>query len=529
MFHISPWAAGAGKHWAPKDVFFDDPGKSDGAFSCKRIILLLVFWLILWTVWQFLCIGNAAIDVAENIAWGQNLEWGYDKNPYFGAWFSYGVFRVFHEIFGEYIFYFMCIFSALLGLFAVYLTAKDIFKSKFAAFLVVPLALLIPHFSHWASEFNDDVLSISLYGLTGLFVYRSIRNNTAGTWLAAGFCAGLAIMTKYLAGALLLPLGLLVLFTPEGRACWKKPGIYLGAAVFSLLVLPNVIWVFNHDFIPFKYALARAHLQEIPGWKDHILNFLTVWLDYVSLLVLPLAALLFLSRGKAAQGFLKFDRLFIFSVALGPMILSSAFALVTGGKVLSSWITPYYVFSPLLLVLWYRPIPEIRPLKRFAAMVIIVTVMFLSATAFEYLYRRPYTVRRCNHQVYPGKKIAAVLTREWRAKFAVPCRYVIGNRKDSCFMCYYSPDHPRAFFDHDPKLSPWVAPEDIRKQGAVIIWRSETPPAYVEQYPDALHLQPIVLERQIPGWLRPFVPAPRKETFFTVLIPPRVQTAKTVQ
>ena len=74
-------------------------------FSVRKVILLLCFWLVLWTTWQHLCIGNAAIDVAENIAWGQNFDWGYDKNPYFGAWVSYAVFRLFHGIFGEYIFF----------------------------------------------------------------------------------------------------------------------------------------------------------------------------------------------------------------------------------------------------------------------------------------------------------------------------------------------------------------------------------------------------------------------------------------
>ena len=105
MFHISSWTENAKKHWSPIDVFFDEPGKCDGAFSGRKVLLLLVFWLALWTTWQLLCISNAANDVAENIAWGQNFDWGYDKNPYFGAWVSYAVFRLFHGIFGEYIFF----------------------------------------------------------------------------------------------------------------------------------------------------------------------------------------------------------------------------------------------------------------------------------------------------------------------------------------------------------------------------------------------------------------------------------------
>ncbi|MBR4662684.1 MAG: glycosyltransferase family 39 protein [Lentisphaeria bacterium] len=123
---------------------FDEPGEYDGVFTVRRVLLLLGCWMVLWIVCFSLCIGNAGIDVAENIAWGQNFDWGYDKNPYFGAWLSYAVYRLFHGSLGEYVFYFMSQLSAMLGLFAVYLLAGDIFKSRFAAFLVVPLAFLIP-------------------------------------------------------------------------------------------------------------------------------------------------------------------------------------------------------------------------------------------------------------------------------------------------------------------------------------------------------------------------------------------------
>ena len=461
--YMGSWIARVKKHLTPDDVFFDDPEKSDGALSCRQVILLLGSWLVLWTLWQSLCIGNAAIDVAENIAWGQNFDWGYDKNPYFGAWFSYAVYRLFHASIGEYIFYFVSLLSAMLGIFAVYLLGRDIFKSQFSASLIIPLALLIRYFSLSASEFNDDILSIPLYGLTGLFFYRSVRNNTVGAWLAVGFCAGLALMTKYLAGALLLPLGLLLLFTPEGRACWKKPGIYLGAALFCLLILPNVFWVVSHDFISIRYALARANLEKMPSWDAHIFNFLIAWGNYLVLLILPLGALFFLPRGKD-PGFPKFDRLFVFSVALGPMIITSLFALLTGGKIISSWLTPFFVFVPLYLILCYRPVPARRPLKLLVALVIIFTVIHLGVMANEFLYSRPYTGKHCNHQVYPGKKITAILTKAWREQFGVPCSYVIGNREDSCYMCYYSPDHPRAFFDHDQRLSSWIKPEEIRER-----------------------------------------------------------------
>ena len=514
------WLKNLQRHFTPGDAVFDEPGKCDAAFSCKRVLLLLGTWLILWGVWQSLCIGNAAIDVAENIAWGQNFDWGYDKNPYFGAWISYAIYWLFHDSLGEYVFYFVSQFSAMLGVFSVYLIARDIFKSRFTAFLVVPLALLIPYFSHSSSEFNDDMISIALYGLTGLFFYRSVKRSSTGSWLVFGLCAGLALMTKYLAAALLFPLGLLLLITPEGRACWKKPGIYLGAAICILLVLPNLFWIFGHDFIAIKYAFSRANLQEMPDLSDHFIHFLEACGDYVVMLFLPWGALFLLSRGKN-PGFPKFDRLFIFAAGLGPMTLSALFALITGGEVNSAWLTPYFVFAPLLLVFSYRPVPTCNQMKRFTALVIIFTVMAMLTTANEYLHDRPYVRNNCSHQVYPGKKVAKILTKEWHDRFARPCPYVIGKRTDSCFFCYYSPDHPRAFFDNDRSLSQWIDPEDIRKQGAIIVWSSRIEPDYLKQYPGALRLPTIKLERQIPPWFRAIVPiSPKKDDYQAVIVPP---------
>ena len=512
------WISRLKEHFFGEQTLFDEPSQYDDAFSGKRVLLFLFFWLALWTIWPSLCVGNVAIDVAENVAWGQNFDWGYDKNPYFGAWFSYAVFRLFPTGICEYVFYFMSQLSAMLGLFAVHLLAREIFKSRFTAFLVIPLALLVPYFSHSGYEFNDDMLSISLYGLTGLFFYRSVGSNSTGNWLAAGLCAGLALMTKYLAGALLAPLGPLLIITPEGRACWKKPGIYLGAALFCLLVLPNAVWVFTHDFVAVKYALARAEIGETPGLKDHVFNFLAAWGEYLLMLPIAFAALLFLPRGKARE-IPKFDRLFILAAALGPMMFSSLFALLTGGRILPSWLTPYFVFAPLFLIWLYRPVFARCQLKYLAALVILFAVGSMTVTVNEFLYHRPSRKKRCDHQVYPGRKLAAILTKSWRDKFAAPCPYVIGGRKESCYMCYYSPDHPRAFFDHDRRLSPWIDPEDLRKQGAVIIWRG-SPPEYLKLYPDALPLPPMSVERQIPAWVRTFAPAPKKDTYYAAFVPP---------
>ena len=201
-------------HFRSSDSAASETYGQEKMFSFRNFAWILLAWMIIWTVWPSLCIGNVSIDVAENIAWGDNFQFGYDKNPYFGAWLSWAAFRICPS---EYVFYWMSQIAATLGLAAVYLLTAEVTGSRFSGFIAGLSALLIPFFSHSACEFNDDVISIALWGWSALCFYRAVKKDSLKSWIGAGVFAGLALMTKYLAGALLLPLGLLLFFTPEGR------------------------------------------------------------------------------------------------------------------------------------------------------------------------------------------------------------------------------------------------------------------------------------------------------------------------
>ena len=503
----------------------DDGGVSasdDARFSTRSLLWLLVGWMCLWTLLPTLCIGNVSVDVAENVAWGQNFDWGYDKNPYFGAWVTFAIFKLLPTSIAEYVFYGVSQLSVMIGLFSVHLMARELFKDRFSAFITVLAALLVPFFSNCAFEFNDDILCIALYGLTALFYLRGVKKNDPANWLAFGLCSGLAIMTKYLAGIMPLSLGILLLATPDGRKCLKKPWIYLGVALCFLLVLPNIIWLFRHDFVTFTYAFGRAKLDEPRTLGLRLANFFATWSYFLSLLIMPAIAILIFRRAGKRPEPVGFDRWFILTVALAPTALSSLFALTTGGRVMIPWTMPYYLFVTLPMVMFYRPCPEPRSLRLFGAFLIIVTVVLALVFGYDHLYRHPYRQKkRCNHNVYPGREIAAKLTAEWHSRFDRPCPYVIGIRKLACNMCYYSPDHPRAFFEHDIRQSQWIDPADIKKQGALILWDQDVP-SYLKKYgPRLIRLGKLKFPRAIPWWMRSWAPAPPEYILNAAVIAPK--------
>ena len=508
------------EHFRASDSEAAEAYGQDRMFSFRNFVWILFAWMILWTVWPSLCIGNVSIDVSENIAWGSNFQFGYDKNPYFGAWLSIAVFRICPS---EYVFYWMSQIAATLGLASVYLLTWEVTRSRFAAFVAGLAAMLIPFFSHSACEFNDDVISIALWGWSALCFCRAVKRDSLRSWLGAGLFAGLALMTKYLAGALLLPLGVLLLITAEGRKCWKRPGMYLAGAVFLVLVVPNLVWLCRHNFIAISYAMDRARLDTPTGLAARLGFVLDTAGQFISRLILPLAALLIFRRSSKKTPD-AFGRNLIIAAALAPIALSLLFILTTGGEVLTPWLTPYFVFSTPLMVLWYRPLPERRTFRCFAAVMIVAAALFTVFFGYEFLHKRPYLRRSVTYNVWPGRAVADSVTRQWHERYRKPLPYVIGDRTVTCNVVFYSPDRPAAFFDHLVELSPWIDPADVRRRGAVILWTGNTPPRYTGDYAQRLVMLPdINAERAGVAWYRKLAGPLRTVTVHAAILPPETK------
>jgi hypothetical protein len=49
-------------------------------------------------------------------------------------------------------------------------------------------------------------------------------------------------------------------------------------------------------------------------------------------------------------------------------------------------------------------------------------------------------------------------------------RYVIGDVWPAGNVAWYADDRPHVFLDGNPRISPWIDPDDLKKSGGVIIW-----------------------------------------------------------
>ncbi len=302
-------------------------------FASRTFWVVAAVWIFIWSLLPALCVGNVFIDVAENVAWGMHFQPGYDKNPYFGAWLTY----FFYDMFGtEAVSYVLSQFFVFMSLFAMWSMGKRMFHSGFHALVAVLVMLIIPYFSHSACEFNDDVIEIGLWAVMILFFHRALDGQDVWDWAAVGVAGGLAVMTKYLGVAICVSLATLLVILPEGRKSWRRPGIYIAAAIFWALVIPNLVWLYNHDFIAFHYAGGRSVEKTVVVPFPRIVNPLRLIGNYIVPLLLPVAALaVFFRRGRRAV-VLRRDMIFLLPVMFGPFVLSLLFSLATGGKIIQS-------------------------------------------------------------------------------------------------------------------------------------------------------------------------------------------------
>ena len=61
----------------------------------KSLTFFLFSHLIIWTIVPSISNTNLPLDTIEALAWGSNLDWGYNKHPPASAWFVEFLYNIF--------------------------------------------------------------------------------------------------------------------------------------------------------------------------------------------------------------------------------------------------------------------------------------------------------------------------------------------------------------------------------------------------------------------------------------------------
>ena len=456
----------------PLKGIFDIETDSEGRKSFKWLVIFCIALFALWSALPMILLENTYIDILENIVWSRHFQFGYDKNPYFGAWLTQACYILSGH--GIWINYVLSQLSVLIGFLCVWKLARS-FLPPLQSLISVMLLTGVLFYGSKTIEFNDDVLEIALWSLSMLFFHRALTKQQLLDWLFVGLWTGLAFMTKYYGLVLFASMGLVMLLTKEGRGSFRKPGPWLSLALFLVLSLPNIVWLWQNDFVAIRYAMGRAKLsgKTISDPLRHLTQPLDFLQRMLSVIVPTLIAfsVIFFRRDKSLPESTPFNRIFFSVLCWGPFAFTFVFSIITASSIRYSWMTPGFLLVGIFMVMFWRPLVNNLRFGLLLLFVLVFSLVCAGIFSVQILYTQPYLKKNCSYETFPGAELSKDLTSLWRETYGTPLKYVIGEREEACNIAVFSKDSPEAFFSANLQYSQWIKREDIVREGAVIVWK----------------------------------------------------------
>ena len=226
--------------------------------------------LIFWTLIPSLTNQNLPLDIIEALAWGSNLDWGFNKHPPMSAFFP----EIFFQIFGpqDWAYYLLSQIFVIISFYYVFKLSKEIFQNDLLSLISVLLIESIYFYNFTTPEFNVNVCQLPFWAATVYYSWKIYNSNEIKfvDCLLVGLFAAFGFLSKYLFIYLLASIEILFLYLIFFKKEKKFDFKYLFTVeVFLVILVPHLIWLNNNDFVTIKYGLARTGLEQ-SNIIDHI-------------------------------------------------------------------------------------------------------------------------------------------------------------------------------------------------------------------------------------------------------------------
>jgi 4-amino-4-deoxy-L-arabinose transferase-like glycosyltransferase len=393
--------------------------------------------LIFWILVPSLTNQNLPLDTIEALAWGSNLDWGFNKHPPMSAFFP----EVFFQIFGsqDWAYYLLSQIFVVIAFYYVFKFSKEFFNNDLLGLISVLLIEAIYFYNFTTPEFNVNVCQLPFWSLTVYFswkIYTSKEIKFTDCFLV-GLFAAFGFLSKYLFLYLLVSIDLLFIYLIFIKSERKFDFKYLiTIEVFLIVLVPHLIWLNNNEFITITYGLARTGLEQ-SSLIDHIKFPLIFLIKQVGLLI-PFLILVWLLIKKIKFKFdLKDKRLlFLLAINILPILLMFLTSIVTGSKIRTMWMTPFYLFFGALFIYIFQAQININKLKLFV--IGFIFLFFLSPVLYAYV-----SISKDDKRTdYPGKEIAIKTQYAWDQQFNSKINVVYGNEWNAGNLSYHLKSRP---------------------------------------------------------------------------------------
>lgn len=415
-----------------------------------------MLYATLWTVLTVHLDPTVPYDAVEALNWATNAEWGSPKNPWLvGAIMRPAILLGLPMNIYWYASHFV---GVALGMLGVWMLAYRLTLRTSLAWLAMLTLNLSGIINIDIIPYNDNFLLVMLWPWMLLFFYLAITQAPMW-WLAFAITAGLAVMAKYSTAAFVYFILLATVIVPEIRQSYRKPVYYLAIVLGVLIVAPNIVWLWQHNFAAFRWIDSQVRVH----WNGHILiALLSVF--YPSLF---LWGILRFCGGTFAWP-TTIAKQTLCCVYLFPLgIITFWFSFNVGGR-LTEWLQPFFVLAPALLVMCVQLPSEKRLRHSITALFCLAPLVLSGYTAAMLL-----NIKNIGHKFSGVKSFSLDINREWQIRYHQPLRYVGGGYL-SQWLTFYIPSHPQTLTRWSDENRPNIYNarprfDDIIYRGSVLV------------------------------------------------------------
>ena len=404
--------------------------------------IFLFVHLLLWVLAPSLTNKNLPLDTIEALAWGSNLDWGFNKHPPFSAF----AVEIFYQIFGsnDWAYYLLSQLFVIIGFIVVYKFSDEIFNNQKLALLAVLLLEGIYFYNFTTPEFNVNVAQLPFWALTVYYTWRCIKYDKAIDYVFLGLFAGLGILSKYLFIYLIIGIKLVfIYFLRKGKKI-KFSHYFIAGPITLLILLPHIIWLTENNYITIAYGLQRT--GGVGNFIDHLIYPLIFLTKQIGLLIPFLFMSFFLVKKINIKFNLKDKKLvFLLLTIVAPIFFMLLTSMVMGAKIRTMWMTPFYLFAGTLIIYIFKSQINLNKLKKFATIFVILFIF----SPFAYVYVSiTQTEKRTD---FPGKEKAKEVQKLWDEEYKSKINYVIGDEWYAGNLSYHLISRPKWISTNDKR------------------------------------------------------------------------------
>jgi len=397
--------------------------------------IFITIHLILWTLVPSLTNNNLPLDTIEALAWGSNLDWGFNKHPPASAFFV----EVFFQVFGnkDWAYYLLSQIFLVFSFFIIFKFSHEIYKNKIFGLLSVLILEGIYFYNYTTPEFNVYISELPFWTLTVYYAYKAIFRNNFKDWALLGFFSAIGFLSHYLFSYLLLSITFFFIYI-----CFKEKNFnfksLVALEIFIIVTILHFIWLIENNYITVTYGLHRVGTElDDKNLINHIVYPLSFLLKQIGILI-PFWVMLYMlvSKFKFKLNFKDKKFLFLIFINFTPIILIAITSFLTGSKIKTMWLTPFYLYFGLFFIYLFQEKINLKKLKNF-----FISFLFFFILS-PIIYSGISISQKDKRTDYPGKKVAIKTQYIWDQNYKEPMTVVLGDEWHAGNLSYHLKSRP---------------------------------------------------------------------------------------